>query len=178
MFRADLNRSYGWDVELSCSHCTFSGLPRYEGRSPSLNTNNARNVVIHAKLACPQCGSRLTSEAGRKLIALFGDMDISERNRKILVRFITRLFLVPAVLAFVLFFGMQMDWWRWGLGTLWVLLVSVATIPLVAYLKKKELAGLPMECECGKPHYIFMGSIDNNHCFRCFSCGRLLKVRE
>jgi hypothetical protein len=178
MFGSNLNRNYGWDVELSCSHCAFSGMPRYEGRSESLKTDGPADVSIYAKLACPRCGGRLTNEAGRKLVTLFRDVDISEGNKGILGRFITRLFLVPGVLAFVLFFGMQMDWWNWGLGTLWVLLVSLASIPLVVYLKNKELADLPLQCECGKPHYVYMGSIENSQCFRCFSCGRLLKVRE
>lgn len=170
-------KTYGWDVELTCTGCKFSGQPRYEGSSPSL-TSNVPNATIYAKVACTKCGRRLTDEAGRKLADLFGKVEISEQNKKIIGRFITRLILVPAMLAFVLFFGMQMDWWNWGLGTLWVLLVSAVSIPLLTMLKNKRVAGLPLECECGKPHYILMGSLDSAYCYRCYSCGRLLKVRE
>ncbi len=173
-----ITKSYGWDIELTCGQCGATAMPRYEGWSPSLKTNLGPNVRVYAKVACPKCGRRLTGEAGKKLVGLFGDLDLCKRNGKIITQFIARLFLVPAVLAFVLFFGMKMDWWDWGLGTLWVLLVSAVSIPVLVRLKNKDIELLSCTCECGKPHYICMGSLENNNCYRCYSCGRLLKVRE
>ncbi len=172
-----VSKTYGWDVDLSCSQCKYVGQPRYEGWSPSLTTNTA-NATIYAKVACSKCGRRLTDEAGRKLVDLFTDVEISSENRKIISSFITRLILVPAGLAFILFFGMQMDWWTWGLGSIWILLASIVAIPLLLYHKNSRITVLLDSCECGKPNYVYMGSFDDTQCFRCFSCGRLMKLRE
>lgn len=178
MLRSNQNRTYGWDVELTCTQCGTSGLPRYEGWSPSLETTLGGNVQVYAKVACPKCARRLTEEAGRKLAGFFTTLDIPVENKKILARFITSLYLVPAGLAFVLFFGTQMDWWTWGLGTAWVLVVSAIAIPLLVMQRSRQVAQLPNRCECGKAHYVFMGSLDGGSCYRCFSCGRLMKLRE
>jgi hypothetical protein len=171
-------KNYGWDVDLTCTKCRFSGLPRYEGWSENLQTGIGGNVTIFAKVACPQCGRRLTDEAGRKLADLFEGVGIGDQNRKILTRFIAGLFSVPFVLAFVLMFGVQMDWWGWGLGTVWVLLASALSIPLLVMMKAKRIGELSLRCACGKPHYVYMGSLDNEQCYRCYSCRQLLKVRD
>jgi hypothetical protein len=171
-------KTHGWDAELTCGKCGASGKPRYEGRSPSLNAGIGPGVTIYAKLACPQCGRRLTEEARRKLVDLFRDAAIPEQNRKVLRNFIAGLILVPFTLAFVLFFGSQMGWWGWGLGTVWVLLISAVSIPLLVMHKNNRIARLPFQCDCGDPHYVFMGLLDDTQCYRCFSCGRLLRVRE
>ncbi len=178
MLRNHKNRTYGWDVELPCSKCKASGLPRYEGWSPSLTTSGVGAVQVYAKVACPQCGKRLTDEAAQKLAALFRDLDIPAANKQVIGKFIQRLFLVPAGLAFILFFGMQMDWWSWGLGTIGILIVSAIALPLILVSRNKQLAQFPKHCECGKPHQVFMGSLDDAACYRCFSCGRLMKIRE
>ena len=178
MLRSNQNRSYGWDLELACDQCGFEGLPRYEGWSPGLEAGLGPQVQVYAKVACPKCGRRLTSEAGKKLTDLFRGLEIPVENKRVLTQFVSRLFLVPAGLAFVLFFGMQMDWWTWGMGTLWILIVSAIAIPVIVLARNRNLAGLAMRCECGKPHHIYMGTLDGEHCYRCYSCGRLLKVRE
>jgi hypothetical protein len=135
-------------------------------------------VRIYAKIACPKCGRRLTDEAGKKLVQLFKGVDIPAENKRTITQFVIRLFMVPAGLAFVLFFGMQMDWWSWGLATIWILIVSAIAIPLIVFARNKQLARIPWKCGCGTPHPVFMGSLDHDQCYRCFSCGRLLKVRE
>ncbi len=178
MLRSTKNRIYGWDVELTCEGCGSAGLPRYEGWSPDLDSGPDGTIQVYAKLACAKCGRRMTREAGKKLTDLFREVDIPGENRNILTRFITRLFIVPAGLAFLLFFGMQMDWWSWGMGTVWILAVSAITIPVIVLLRNRQLAQLPNRCECGKAHYVYMGTLSGEQCFRCFSCGRLLKVRE
>lgn len=163
---------------MTCGRCKYHGKPRYEGWSPNLTTELGSNVTIYAKVACPECGRRLTEEAGSKFVALFKDVAVSGRNRKILRSFIANLILVPAVLAFLLFFGMQMGWWGWGLGTVWILMASVVSIPLLVYVKNNQVAGLALQCGCGDPHPVYMGLLEDSFCYRCFSCGRLLKLRE
>jgi ribosomal protein S27E len=177
MLRRSQNRIYGWDVELTCEQCGFAGVPRYEGWSPGLDSGLGENVRVYAKVACPSCGRRLTKEAGKRLIALFRGLDIPAENRRVLSRFILRLFLVPAGLAFVLFFGMQMDWWNWGMGTVWILVVSAIAIPPLVLVRNRRLADLPTRCDCGKAQYVFMGALEGEHCYRCYSCGRLMKLR-
>ncbi len=178
MLRSNTNRTYGWDVDLTCRRCGFSGLPRYEGWSTGLETGLGARVQVYAKLACPKCGSRLTAEAAEQLGTLFRDTDIPAQNKKVLTQFILRLFLVPAGLAFVLFFGMQMDWWNWGMGTLWILIISAIAIPVIVLARNRALAGIPGQCTCGNAHYVYMGALEGEHCFRCYSCFRLLKIRE
>jgi hypothetical protein len=178
MLRSSQDRNYGWDVELTCPQCGTSGLPRYEGWSPSLESNSGAHVQVYAKIACPKCGRRLTDEAAKKLVQLFSARDIPAENKKLISRFIARLFLVPAGLAFVLFFGMQMDWWNWGLGTVWILIVSAIAVPMIVLARNRRIAELPNHCACGNAHYVFMGTIDSSHCYRCFSCGQLMKLRE
>ncbi len=178
MLRRNQNRTYGWDVDLACEQCGFAGLPRYEGWSPDLEAGLGPAVQVYAKVACPRCGRRLTSEAGKKLLALFRDVEHSRENRNILSKFVARLFVVPAGLAFVLFFGMQMDWWSWGMGTVWILVVSAIAIPVIVLARNRQLAALPHRCGCSKPHSVYMGTLDGDHCYRCYSCGMLLKVRE
>jgi DNA-directed RNA polymerase subunit RPC12/RpoP len=173
-----LQKTHGWDVELTCGQCGATTVPRFEGWSPALSTNLGPHVQVYAKVACPKCGSRLTDQAGRELTELFRDLDIPPKNKSVITQFVTRLFLIPAGLAFVIFFGMQMDWWGWGLGTVWVLLVSAVAVPLLVLSRNRQIAALPGRCECGKPHYVFMGTLDGSYCYRCFSCGRLMKLRE
>ncbi|HUJ18093.1 MAG TPA: hypothetical protein VL197_08875 [Nitrospirota bacterium] len=176
--RSTLRNTYGWDVELTCAQCRFTGMPRYEGWSHGLKTDAGGDAAVYAKVACTQCGRRLTDEAAGKLVDLFAGIDTPDRNRKLISRFAIQLVLVPFVLAFVLFFGTQMDWWGWGLGTVWVLLASAVSIPALATLKNNGVADLLLHCECGKPHYVFMGTLDGCSCYRCFSCGTLMKLRE
>ncbi len=171
-------KTYGWDLELTCTRCRNTGLPRYEGWSQNLQTNTGAGVRVYAKVACPKCGNRLTNEAGSKLVDIFRSIELPEKNKKIMKTFIAGIILVPFVLAFVLLFGTQMDWWGWGLGTVWILVVSAVAIPLLVLQKNKEIGKLAGSCGCGKPHQVFLGSLDDADCYRCFSCGRLMKLRE
>ena len=33
-------------------------------------------------------------------------------------------------------------------------------------------------CDCGQPAYKFMGMLGRSYCYRCSSCGRLLRLRD
>ena len=177
-YKSAVRNMYGWSVELTCAHCNFSGLPRYEGWSPGLTAESDSGPTIHAKLACPKCGNRLTGEAGRKLASLFKDVAIPEQNDKIIKSFIGGLITFPVALAGLYFMGMQMDWWRWGFGTVLLLAASAAYIPALVIVRNWRIAGLRTRCECGDPTYVFHGLLERTSCYRCASCGRLLRLRD
>lgn len=78
-YRNVVSLTYGWNVELVCSHCKTSVMPRYEGRSPHMATG-AGDATTFAKLACPACGQRLIDEPVRKLAHLFADVRYLHRT--------------------------------------------------------------------------------------------------
>ena len=41
-----------------------------------------------------------------------------------------------------------------------------------------QIASIRCRCECGKPAYKFMGMLGRSYCYRCSSCGRLLRLRD
>lgn len=175
-YNSVVRNTYGWSVELSCSQCAFSGLPRYEGWSPNFTENAGGHPTIYAKLACPKCGRRLTEEAGRKLVELFKDVTIPEQNTKIMKGFIAGLIIVPFVFAALLFVGIQFDWW--GYSAFAILAASAALIQPLVMRMKYRIALLRSRCACGQPNYLFMGLLDRTYCYRCSSCGRLLRLRD
>ncbi len=167
---------HGWNVKLTCTQCAQSGQPRYEGWSPNLTVDLGGHPTIYAKLACPKCGHRLTQEAGRKLVELFKDVTIPEQNEKIIKGFIAGLFIVPFVFAALLFVGIQFGWW--GYSAFAILALSAAFIQPLAMRMNYRIALLRFRCACGQPNYIFMGLLGRTYCYRCSSCGRLLRLRD
>jgi DNA-directed RNA polymerase subunit RPC12/RpoP len=143
---------------------------------PSRDINTGDLPTIYAKVACPKCGQRLTDEAGRKLVELFKDVSIPEENGTIIKQFIAGLILVPFALAFVLLVGAQMDWW--GYSAFVFLAVSAVFIQPLIMLMNYRIAMLRSRCDCGEPVYLFMGMLGRTYCYRCSSCGRLLRLRD
>jgi DNA-directed RNA polymerase subunit RPC12/RpoP len=174
-YKNAVDRSYGWNVDLVCGHCKTSVMPRYEGWSPHM-AKGAGDATIVAKLACPVCGQRLINEPVRKLIDLFANVPVSERNNRIVKEFIAGLIIVPLVFAFVLFLGLQMGWW--GNNAFGLLVLSSATIPLLVMLKTYRIARLRSVCACNRPAYRFLGTLEGTSCYSCSSCGRLLRLQE
>lgn len=171
-----VRNTHGWNVELTCTQCSSSGLPRYEGWSPNLAVSVSGRPHIYAKLACPKCGRRLTEEAGRKLVELYRDVAVPEQNGKIIKEFIAGLIIVPFVFAALLFVGVQFGWW--GYSAFAILAISAAFIQPLVMRMNYRIALLRSRCDCGQPDYIFMGLLDRTYCYRCSSCGRLLRLRD
>ena len=175
-YNSVVRNTHGWNVELSCTQCAQSGQPRYEGWSPDLSVNVSGHPTIYAKLACPKCGRRLTEEAGRKLVELFKDVAIPEQNRKIIKAFIAGLIIVPFMFATLLFVGVQFGWW--GYSAFAILALSAALIQPLVMRMNYRIGRLRSRCACGQPDYIFMGLLGRTYCYRCSSCGRLLRLRD
>jgi hypothetical protein len=41
-----------------------------------------------------------------------------------------------------------------------------------------QIASLRRQCACGRPDYRFLGMLGRSYCYRCDSCGRLLRIRD
>ncbi len=175
-YKSAVGNMHGWKVALTCKQCKVNGLPRYEGWASDLTTAEGSRPVIYAKLACPQCGSRLTAEAGQKLAELFKKVPLLEENERIIKGFIAGLILVPAALALLLLAGAWTGWWRYSAFAL--LALSAVVIPLLVMNKNYRIALLRSRCLCGHADYIFMGFLDGTSCYRCSSCERLLRLRD
>ena len=175
-YNSVVRNTHGWDVELTCTQCAQSGKPRYEGWSPDLTLRVSGHPTIYAKLACPKCGRRLTEEAGRKLAEVFKDVAIPEQNGKIIKAFIAGLIIVPFVFAALLFVGVQFGWW--GYSAFAILALSAVFIQPLVMRMNYRIAMLRSQCACGQPNYIFMGLLGRTYCYRCSSCGRLLRLHD
>jgi ribosomal protein S27E len=175
-YRSAITHTHGWNVELSCSQCGFRGLPRYEGWIKNGVMHAGDKPTISVKIACRQCGRRLTDEAGGKLVELFNDVTIPEENRKIIKEFIAGIFLVPVLFALLLFAGTRMGWW--GYSAFVILALSAAVIQPLVMLMNYRIALLRKRCDCGRPDYVFMGLLGRTYCYRCSSCGSLLRLRD
>jgi len=175
-YRNAVRQRYGWNVTLTCMKCASTNMPRYEGASPNNEMNAGDDVIIYARLACPQCKKRLIDEAGNKLVELFRDVSIPEKNARIIRDFIASLIMVPLTLAFTLFIGMRMGWW--GNNAFALLVASSGLIPLLVMLMRYRVALLRSRCSCGKPDYVIMGLLNNIACYHCASCGKLLPLRD
>ena len=167
---------HGWDTELTCSQCKYEGKPRYEGWMPNRDINTGGLPTIFVKIACPKCGRRLTGEAGRKLVELFNDVSLPEKNRTIIKQFIAGLIIVPFALAALLFVGAQAGWW--GYSAFAILAASALFVQPLIMLMNYRIAMLRSRCDCGRPSYLFMGMLGRTYCYRCSTCGRLLRLRD
>lgn len=78
--------------------------------------------------------------------------------------------------AFVLFVGLQMGWW--GNNAFGLLVLSASVIPLLVMPKNYRIAMLRSGCDCKKPAYRFLGTLQGTSCYCCSSCGRLLRLQE
>jgi len=134
------------------------------------------DATVSAKLACPVCGRRLIDEPIRKLAELFAGVAVSAQNSRIMKQFIAGLVVVPVTLAFALFMGLQMGFW--GNNAFGLLVLSAALIPLLVMLKNYRIALLRSDCGCKKPEYRFLGMLEGTGCYRCSSCGLLLRLQE
>jgi len=151
-------------------------MPRYEGWIQGMAANAGDQPTIYAKIACPQCGNRLTDEAGTKLDELFRETPVPEKNNRIIGEFIAGLFLVPLLFACLLYVGVQMGWW--GYNAFLILAASAFFVQPLVMIMNYRVAMLRSQCECGHPEYLFMGMLGRNACYRCSSCGRQLRLRD
>ena len=171
-YRQAMQHEFGWEVELTCPACSHTGLPKYDGWKPSAAIGLGRTATVHAQLSCPQCGHDLQPTAKEKLVELFSPVKTSKAAWRIILwglLILLGLMAVPLVLQLV--FGqhpwLQMLWW-----------LPIVFLGPMILLFNYRIALLRQQCPCGSPHYIFMGMLGRSYCYRCSTCGRLLRLRD
>ncbi len=175
-YRETMQHQHGWQVELECSKCAWSGIPVYNGWKPGLAMNFGQKPTIYADLNCPECGSELKNEAGKKLVELFTEISITGINKRLLIGFIAILIGLLSILGVGIYVGIHFGWWGRSAFTGLALLPALIG-PMIIYFNYK-IASIRKNCQCGKPDYIFMGLLGRTSCYRCSSCGKLLRVRD
>ncbi len=175
-YREAVELNHGWDIELACAECGWSGVPKYEGWTPGFPKGFGKTPTIYANLKCPECGKDLKDEAAAKLVELFGDIPIDQRNKGYLMLFITAVVGIPAVLLAFIAMGVKTGLWGTQAYTLLTLL-PILIAPAIMLMNYK-IGRISTQCECGGAKYIFLGMLGRSYCHHCSSCGKLLRTRD
>ncbi len=54
----------------------------------------------------------------------------------------------------------------------------ILLLPPAIFWFNWQIHGARHRCECGQPAYVFMGLLERSYCYRCSTCGKLLRVRD
>ena len=168
-YRKALQYEYGWEVELTCPDCGHTGLPRHEGWEPNSAINFGNTPTMFARVACESCGRDVHPVAGDKLRVMFSEITVPKANRRLIVWFVVAVILLvtlPMVAQFVLRPGFHVA----SFG-------AILVLPLI-FVFNYRVASMRRRCPCGTPKYIFMGLLGRFYCYRCSSCGNLLRLRD
>lgn len=168
-YRKALHHEHGWEVELTCQDCGHTGLPRCDGWKPNSAINFGNTPTMFSRVACASCGRDLRSVAGEKLVAMFSEITVPKANRRIiawLVVAVVFLVTLPIVAQFVLRPSFHVA----SFG-------AILVLPLTLVFNYR-VASMRHRCPCGTPKYLFMGLLGRSYCYRCSSCGNLLRLRD
>jgi hypothetical protein len=175
-YKERVQHQHGWEVELQCPECNHDGKPKYGGWTPSKAIKFGDTPTIYANLTCSECGHDLKSEAGTKLTELFKEVRIPPQNKRLLYGFIFVVYGLPLIFAGILWAGVAAGWWGYS-SFVSLSLVVWAIVPAIFYFNYK-VHSIRFVCECGDPKYLSMGLLGRSYCYRCSSCGRLLRAKE
>ncbi len=168
-YRKALQHEHGWEVELTCTDCSHTGLPQYDGWEPDNVINIGNTPTMFARVSCANCGRDLRSVAGEKLVAMFSEITVPKANRRIIAWFVVAcvcLATLPLAAQFILKPSFPV-------ASLGVILV----LPLI-FVFNYRVASMRKRCPCGAPRYVLMGLLGRSYCYRCSSCGNLLRLRD
>ena len=168
-YRRGVQHEHGWELELTCPACGHTAPPHYEGWKPNKAINFGSTATVFALLSCAECGHGLREVAGRELVALFSDVTVPKVNRRLIAYFtvaVVLLVLLPIVAQYLFRPSFH-------IGSYGILLV----LPLI-FVFNYRVASLRMRCSCDTPKYLFMGLLGRSYCYRCSTCGRLLRLRD
>lgn len=171
-YRERLQHTHAWKVELRCPACGVVALPVFNGWTPSHALNFGDAPTIYADLDCPACGAGLRQAAGTKMVELFAEVGVPPRNKRLMATFIALILGCELPGAIPSLF----DGWR----KLRVILVRTPLFLLAPTLLwfNGQIASIRSRCESGRPDYKFMGLLGRSYCYRCSSCGSLLRLRD
>ena len=162
-----MQHKHGWELELGCPKCNWQGKPNYQGWTPSRAMSLGKSCKIYANLTCPRCGNNLKEEAAKRLTEMFSGIPTSAENKRFLFWFIIFIIGVPLL---IISLGGSKTFTAFGFLIFFI-------FPAIIYFNYK-VASLRNRCACGKPNYLFMGMLGRSYCYRCSSCGRLLRLRD
>lgn len=168
----DLRHTHGWDVELACPACGTVAVPVFGGWTPSGAIRFGNAPTIYADLRCPNCGARQDDPAGAKLVELFARVEVPAANKRLMTAFIA--LIVSFEVAGTIF--ILLGGWR-ALGGALVRAPLLLLAPTLLWFNRR-IASIRSRCECGRPDHKFMGLLGRSYCYRCSSCGRLLRLRD
>jgi hypothetical protein len=175
-YQERLVHRHGWNVPLTCTRCGHEGLPRYDGWTPSMAARFGDRPTIYANLFCDHCGARMTEEAGAAITGMFSDPPTDTRNRRLLWGMLGVLILVPLAFAGLIWMGVQNGLWgAWAFS--WLAGLALLITPVTFWFNYR-IHSIRHECACGAPDYVFLGMLGRSYCYRCSSCGRLLRLRD
>jgi hypothetical protein len=105
--------------------------------------------------------------AGEKLVALFAEDATPAKFKQMVLLFIVVLAGIPALLLVL-----PRSWWTYAMIPYFLLLQ-----PMI-FLFNWQVHSPRFRCDCGEPAYKFMGPLGRSYCYRCSSCGRVLRLRD
>jgi hypothetical protein len=175
-YRDRVRHEHGWQVELKCSHCGHTAVPKYKGWTPSSAIHFGDRPTMYANLSCTNCGSDLRKESSEQLVSMFAGVAVPPANRRLIAWFIGMMIGLPLFAVGFVFAGIQIGWWDFrAFRALIVLPLLVAPANLWF---NYQVASMRQQCDCGKANYTFMGLLGRSYCYRCASCGNLLRLRD
>lgn len=169
-YKERVQLQHGWEVELRCPDCNHEGVPEVERiQNTTVNVINAgRNPHVFANVTCSECGHDLKTIAEETLVTMFNNVSLSPRNKLIIFVFI--------VMVIVVLLSMVGIWYE-PLNWLAPAQIPVVVILLLSYPAFNYwIHSLRICCECGNPKYLFLGLLGRSYCYRCSSCGRMLRL--
>lgn len=174
--RGSLEHQHGWETPVVCSVCGHCGVPDYDGWSPSRAIRLGSRATIYARLQCTKCHSDLKPAAGESLVELFTEQPIPESNQRLL-----RGYVGYAILASLFSVGCIVWFALAQPGNRLYFFIAMAPLMLLRPIGmglNYAVAAHRRHCECGAPAWKFMGLLGRTYCYRCTTCGRLLRLRD
>jgi hypothetical protein len=175
-YRNRLQHEHGWQVEVKCSNCGHTALPSLKGWTPSRALHFGDRPTVFANVACSNCGDDLREEAGDRLVSLFAGVAAPTVNSRLIAWFWGLVIGVPFLLVGLLFTGVQSGWWSYQ-AFMALIVLSLFVAPSIMWFNYR-VASIRCQCQCGRPAYVFMGLLGRSSCYRCASCGNLLRLRD
>ncbi len=131
---------------------------------------------MFAKIFCTNCGSDLRKEAGQQLVSMFAGVAVPPANRRLIAWFVGMMIGLPLFAVGFVLAGIQAGWWNYSAFR--VLIVLPLMVAPANLWFNYRVASMRRQCSCGKANYIFMGLLGRSYCYRCASCGSLLRLRD
>lgn len=176
-YRQLMRNEHGWEVPVLCPVCTAAAVPTFNGWTPSASIGLGNRPTIYANLTCPKCAAPVRSAAQSALVELFSNVAVPESNRRMLKWYVgyavaTSLILLGALAALAVARQRAVP------ALIAALVVPLALLRPLGQWLNYAVASHRKRCDCGKPSYKFMGMLGRSSCYRCSTCGRLLRLRD